>query len=348
MGKNNTLEDDLELIRTDLVKEFGKDIIGEHDSPLSKVESWFSTRSFVFDKVIAGGRQYPCSAIPYGRQTEISGLEGVGKSSMIGHLIAEAQTQDAIVCSVDVEEAWSSEYMAKLGANLKKVLPIRADSIEDVIRKQKSTIELVSKKAPGRPLVMIWDSLGSTTTEALMDEEDPFATQAMNKKQRILAQGFEILNPLVAKSKTAYIYTNHVYRNTSGYGEDWIAPGGSKIKFFSSIRLRLTAKGKIKEKDVFGVDQDIGQNVEVKCLKNRFAAKKLTYMAHIYQDEGYCNDYSYMEYAEKLKIITTAGPWKTAKLGDEEVKFQGFSGFRDKVVKHPKYNLLVEQVLSVM
>lgn len=347
MAKNNTLEDDLDLIRTDLVKEFGNDVIGEHDSALSKVNTWVDTGSFVYDKVIAGGRQYPCSTVPYGRQTELAGLNGSGKTTLVGQLIGQAQKQNAVVCYIDVEEAFDKVYMTKLGANLSKVLPIRADTIEDVIRKQKATIELISKKAPDRPLVMIWDSLGSTTTEALMEEEDPFATQAMNKKQRILSQGMEIINPLVAKSKTAYIYTNHVYANTSGYGEAWIAPGGNKVKFFASLRLMLTSKGKIKEKDIFGVDQDIGQNVEVKCMKNRFAAKKLTYIAHIYQDEGYCNDYSYFEYAKQLKIVQT-GTWSIAKLGEEEVKFQGFSGFRDKVVKHPKYNLLIEQVLAAM
>lgn len=342
------LEKDIEALQKELEGEFGKDAVQRLDSPeaLSKITGSVSSGSIIVDKILGGGRPEPHTLIPFGRQTSIAGLNGSGKSTLIAQIAANIQKQDGIVVAVDTEERIDEVYWGNLGVDTAKVINLHGESIEDVFTKQFKVIDQIKKLAPDRPLMLIWDSVGATSSQLLRDSDDPMGETAMLKDVRALSQGMKVVNMKIAQSKVCYVYSNHLYRNTSGYGETWVEPGGEKLKFFATVRLMLTKIGDIDEEDSVGNKVIIGQKVRIKSLKNSMAPKRMEMEAAMLGGKGFNDAYSIFELASKLKLITRS-VWSSWTSPDGEVvKFQAFAGFVEKVTKHPKYQTLVNQVFD--
>lgn len=342
------LDKDIDSLQKELEGEFGKDSIQRLNSPeaLSKVTSYVSTGSIIVDKLIAGTRHTPCSLFPFGRQTEVAGRNGSGKTTLVAQIARETQKAGGIVTVVDAEDRIDEEYWSNIGVDTGRIINIHAESIEEVFRKQMFTIDLVRKQAPDRLMLMIWDSVGSTSTETIRESDDPMGGEAMLKDVRVIGHGMKVINQYISQSKVGYLYTNHVYRNVGGYGPEWISNGGEKLQYFATLRLLLTKSTEIVEEDDLGNKIIAGQRVRIRTIKNSMAPKRMEMEAIIYGGSGFNNEYSMFELAGQTKKITKAA-WSTWVTPDgEEVKFQGFKGFMDKVVTHKRYPDLVKDVLG--
>lgn len=362
VSQNNKIDDMLAGMTEVMNESFGPDTadILSSASTLSQIDQYTSTRSMVVDKVIAGGRPMPCSLLPFGRQTEISGLPGTGKTTLCAHLAAEVQSKGGIVVVTDTEERIDHPYWQSLGVRTDKLLNLKARTLEDVFERQYVFIDKSLAKWSGIPILMLWDSLGGTSTDSIMDDHDAGgkakkdsimerAKKAMMVKAKLISAGMEIVNPLVARSKVAYVYTNTLYMKPNiEYGDPWETPGGNKKNFFATLRLRLTVTGAIKEEDeTTDKVTTIGHWVTVKAIKNSMAPMKVELPAAVIGGVGYSDEYTVWKLGTALKVMEKPAKgswttWKTPK-GDE-VKFQGFAGFVDKVKSHPEYPDLYQMV----
>lgn len=325
---------------------------------LSNIDHWTSTRSMVVDKVIAGGRPMPCSILPFGRQTEISGLPGTGKTTLCAHIAAEVQSHGGIVVVTDTEERIDHPYWDALGVNTKKILNLKARTLEDVFERQYIFITNAIEKWPGVPILMLWDSLGGTSTDSIMDDTDAKgatkkdsimerAKKAMMVKAKLISAGMEIINPVVARSRVAYVYTNTLYQKPVDYGDPWETPGGNKKNFFATLRLRLTVTGQITEEDETTDKKSvIGQWITVRAIKNSMAPMKIELPAAVMGGIGYSDDYTVWKLGTAMKVmVRPKGSWTTwTTPKGEEVKFQGYAGFVEKVKTHPEYADLCQLV----
>lgn len=334
----------INMLSSEMIKEFGADAVTSLDDSNSRIEHWCSTRNMVIDKVLSGGNADPCPLIPFGRQTEIAGLNGTGKTTLCAQIIAEAQKKNIMVVVSDTEDRIETGYWHQLGVDTSKILSARGSSLEDVFRKQIKFIKILREKAPERLVLMLWDSIASVGSNVLATSEDPMSEKSMMADPRILGQGMKSINQLISESNIGYIYTNHLYHKPAAFGDPYETWGGEKIKFFATVRLRLTHVGQIKEKDDNGNDQVIGSKIRISAKKNSMAPMRLTLDAALLGGKGFSNEYTVYEKAEELKIISKSGPWSTWKAGEEEIKFQGFRGFQQKVVEHPQYATLEAQV----
>lgn len=346
------IDEHLKAVEDEILSEFGQDSVRRLSAPdnLSKIAFWVSSGSAVIDSVLAAGRQQPCSLVPFGRVMELSGPPGAGKTSTCAQIAAQTQQNGGIVVVVDTEERIAEDYWRSLGVDLDQVLNIRATSIEEVFEKQEKIIKIMMKKAPDRPLLLIWDSLGSCVSREI-EEDDPKSTfmeraaKSYGRDAKSIGAGLKLLNPLIAKSRTCYLYTNHIYKKMGvAYGDDTETPGGNKIKFLATIRLRLTPAGAITETDKLGNKVRIGQKVKVKAVKNSMGPSLLEKEAVILGGQGFSDAYSLFDTGKKLGVITGKGAWSTAKMpSGEEVKFQGWNGFQEKVIMHPEFETLLEE-----
>jgi recombination protein RecA len=326
-------------------------------STLSHIDHSTSTGSMIVDKVITGGRPTPCSLLPFGRQTEISGLPGTGKTTLLAHLAAEVQSKGGFVVMTDTEERIDHPYWQKLGVNTDKILNLRARTLEEVFDRQLKFIQTTMKKWPDIPILMGWDSLGGTSTDSIWNELDAkdgameAAKKIMMTKAKLISSGMEILNPFIAKSKIAYVYTNTLYMKPNvKYGDPWVTPGGVKKDFFATLRLRLEKRKAISEEDAHtGKITTIGHKVAVCAIKNSMAPMLVELEAAVLGNKGYSNDYTVFEMGVALKVISQNKSWYTwtTPLG-EEVKFQGANGFFDVVPMHAEYPDLVQQVADAL
>jgi len=339
--------------------EFGEGTVQRlsSSSSLSKIDHWASTRSIVVDKVLAGGRPMPCTLLPFGRQTEIHGLPGSGKTTLCAQISAEVQSKGGMVVAIDTEERIDHPYWSQLGVDVDRVQSLTANSIEEVFKKQYKLLLWHISECPTLPLLMLWDSLGGTTTDAIAtaieEGEDPMevAKKSMMMNARAIAAGMRLINPLIAKSRVAYVYTNTMYMKPNvKYGDPFETPGGWVAKYFATVRLRLKRVGQLLEEDpVTGQRKIYGHRIEVSTEKNSMAPNLIGLEGAILGGLGFSNDWTVREIAEALKIIKKAGAWSTwVTTSGEEVKFQGFNGFVEKVKPHPEYQQLVDAVMAVL
>jgi recombination protein RecA len=340
---NPNIEKLISSIQTSFNKEFGQSSMGrlDDDDNLSKITDWVSTGSDVIDYVLLGGRPKGSSLVPLGRQMSIEGLEGCGKTSACAQIAANVQRNGGIVVVVDAEDRVDQPYWSTLGVDVKRVLSIRENKIEDVFRKQIKLIDILKKTAPDQKVLFIWDSIGSSSV-VVDPDEDVMSDASYGKEAKVLARGLKVINSEIAKSKVGYIYTNHLYQKMGvTYGDKWETSGGQKLKYFATVRIRLTKIGQITEQDEFDNKVVIGDKVLVKAVKNSMAPKLLEMEAAVIGGKGYCNEWTVKERAEDKKLITKAGAWSTCLMsGGDEIKFQGFNGFLEKVVPHEDYAAL--------
>lgn len=330
-------------------KEFGEGALGRlsDEDSLSKIDTWVSSGSDVVDHVFAGGRTRPCPLVPFGRQIEISGQPGSGKSTLCAMIAAQTQKIGGVVIVVDTEDRIDQPYWETLGVDVSRVLSIKETKIEDIFRKQLKIIDLVKKTSPDIPMLMIWDSIGGSSV--LKDDSDPMSDEAYGKEAKVMSRGLKQINHHIAKSNVCYLYTNHLYMKMGvSFGDPWETSGGQKLKYFATVRLRVVSVGQITDQDEYGNKTVIGNKVLVKAVKNSMSPRLIEMEGAIIGGNGFDNDWTVKELAESSKIIAKAGAWSTCKMpSGEEVKFQGWSGFKEKIVTHPEYDELRKNVWGI-
>lgn len=332
----------IEKVVGKMEKQFGKGaaLTPNAGTILCKVDHWVTTRNFLIDAAIAGGLPMPRPIIPFARITEISGVNGTGKTTLLGQIIAETQATGGLAAVADTEQALDLAYFQKLGVDLSKLIIVPADTIEDVFTRFEALVAAVKEIDSDRLVCIGWDSLGGTPTNAQAAAEagDHFYAEAA----KVVGKNLQRLMQMISKNRIALIINNHLYRKMGvKYGDPWTSYGGEKLKFYSTLRIRLTRIGQIKEK-IQGEDVVIGHKVKVKVVKNKMAPMLRTAEVPCIGDHGFSLDYSIFEHGKKMGVIKTSGAWCDWK-GE---RFQGWNGFQKVIMLHADYPELVEEVVG--
>src|SRR5262245_52276734 len=79
---------------------------------------------------IARARALGIGGVPRGRITEIFGPESAGKSTLVQHVIAEAQRKGGVAAYVDAEHALDPSYARRCGVNIDELYISQPDTGE--------------------------------------------------------------------------------------------------------------------------------------------------------------------------------------------------------------------------
>lgn len=344
----------------DFFKKEGGDSVVQRLSAaatVSHVDSWVSTGSTVVDTVLIGGRPKDGkqSLIPYGRQTEISGMPGTGKTSLCAQLAAQVQAMGGIVAISDTEERIDHPYWRALGVDTDRIINLTAHTFQEVFTNQRKFIRSVEEKARKHkiPILVLWDSIGGTITDTILDEDDDdimeAAAKAMMSEAKVIAAGMKIINPFVARAKVAYVYTNTLYTKPNvKYGDPQETPGGEKKNFYATVRLRLKKVGEIADRDdEAGKKTVYGHRIKVTTVKNSMAPNLMSIEGAVLGGRGFSNEYTVKEVAERMGFISTKGAWTTWTMKEgEETKFQGLEGWFEATKKFPAAYAQLAQVVA--
>ena len=309
---------------------------GDDDSP-SNVKEWISTGSDMLDLAISNR---PGGGFPVGRITEITGLEASGKSLLASHALAETQKKGGLAVYIDTEAATSSEFLTAIGVDLKTMLYVPLETIEEIFETIETIVEQVRKSEKDRLVTIVVDSVMGASTKIEMDSEydkDGYATS----KSIILSKAMRKVTNWIARENICLIFTNQL-RTKLGvtFGDSWTTAGGKAIPFHASVRLRLKSTGQIKAKDQHGVEQIVGTKTNVSVVKNRMGPphRKIDY--EIYYDSGIDNHGGWLSTMKQYNIVKQAGAWYTMEDLDletgeiyGELKFQS-KDFVQKVLNH--------------
>jgi len=306
---------------------------GDADSP-SNVTEWISSGCDMLDLAISNR---PNGGFPVGRITEVTGLEASGKSLLVSHVAAETQKKGGLAVYIDTEAASSAEFMSAIGIDLKSMLYVPLETVEEIFETIETIVEQVRKSDKDRLVTIIVDSIMGASTKIEMAAEydkDGYATS----KSIILSKAMRKVTNWIARERICLIMTNQLRTKLGvSFGDAWTTSGGKAIPFHASVRLRLKNTGMIKAK-IDGVDQVVGSKTEVQVVKNRMGPphRKINY--DIYYDSGIDNYGGWLETMKKYSLVKQSGAHYTLddvdiETGETfgEIKFQSKT-FVEKII----------------
>jgi recombination protein RecA len=220
-------------------KKFGEGAImdpGSMDYP--PIDS-ISTGSIALDMaLIIGG-------VPRGRVTEIFGPESSGKTTLVNHIIANAQKSNPgkVVWLGDLEHSYDKEYATKCGVdhNSGTFLVTQPRTGEQAFDVAEAIIR------SGEVCMIAFDSAEAITPEKIVDGN--VGDLHPGARARLIGAGLHKLVPVAAEHNVAIIFTNQLRLKIGAWGNPEITPGGEALKYHSSVRIRIKKAGEIKQGD---------------------------------------------------------------------------------------------------
>ena len=335
------LTDDLALTLADSInKQFkGQNyktaffLAGDNDAP-TNVHEWISSGCSMLDLAISNR---PRGGFPVGRITEITGLEASGKSLLAAHTLAETQKKGGLAVYIDTESATSSEFLTAIGVDIKKMLYVPLETIEEIFETIETIVENVRKSDKDRLVTIVVDSVMGASTKIEMSAEydkDGYATS----KSIILSKAMRKVTNWIARERICLIFTNQLRTKLGvSFGDPWTTSGGKALPFHSSVRLRLKSIGQIKVKDSV-----VGIKTRVTVVKNRMGPPLRSIDYDIYFESGIDNYGGWLSVMKDYKMVSQAGAWYTYEDVDpatgevlSEIKFQS-KDFIEKVISDPE------------
>ena len=320
---------------------------GDSDAP-TIIKEWVGTGSTMLDLAISN-RKY--GGFPVGRVSEITGLEQSGKSLLAAHALLNTQKKGGLAVYIDTENAIATEYLSAIGLNLKDMLYIPLETVEDIFE----TIDVITDKVrssdKNRLVTIVVDSIAgaSTKTEMAADfDKDGYATA----KALIISKALRKITNLIGRERICLIMTNQLRQklNAPAFSDPWTTPGGKSIPFHASVRIRLSSIGAIKAKRE-GRDEVIGSRVKAKLVKNRCGPPLRECEYEVYFDSGIDDYSSWLTTMKEHNLVSQSGAWYqwTDKRSGEVIKFQS-KEFVEKIMSNPElldivYSEIAEKVI---
>ena len=320
---------------------------GDSDAP-TIIKEWVGTGSTMLDLAISN-RKY--GGFPVGRVSEITGLEQSGKSLLAAHALLNTQKKGGLAVYIDTENAIATEYLSAIGLNLKDMLYIPLETVEDIFE----TIDVITDKVrssdKNRLVTIVVDSIAgaSTKTEMAADfDKDGYATA----KALIISKALRKITNLIGRERICLIITNQLRQklNAPAFSDPWTTPGGKSIPFHASVRIRLSSIGAIKSKRE-GRDEVIGSRVKAKLVKNRCGPPLRECEYEVYFDSGIDDYSSWLTTMKEHNLVSQSGAWYqwTDKRSGEVIKFQS-KEFVEKIMSNPElldivYSEIAEKVI---
>ncbi|MCS7191386.1 MAG: recombinase RecA [Armatimonadetes bacterium] len=259
--------------------------------------------------------------IPRGRVTEIFGQEGSGKTTLAYHIIAEAQKFGGVAVYIDTEHALDPEYAKNIGIDLERLLLSQPDTGEQALEIADAFVR------SGAVDVIVIDSVAALVPKAELEGE--MGESHVGLQARLMSQALRKLVGSIHKSRTAAIFTNQVRQRIGiTYGNPETTPGGLALKFYATVRLRLSRGEPIKVGN-----ETVGHRVEVKVVKNKLAPPFKDATVDIYFGKGISWATSLLEAGVKYGVIQKSGNWFI--YGDERLG-QGRENAKAFLEAHPE------------
>jgi recombination protein RecA len=197
--------------------------------------------------------------IPRGRIVEIYGPESSGKTTLVYHLIAEAQRLGGMAAFIDTEHAMDPNYARAIGVDVDDLLVAQPDYGEQALE-----IAEMLVRSGALDIVAI-DSVAALTPRAEIEGE--MGDSFVGLQARLMSQALRKLAGTLSKSGTICVFTNQL-REKIGvmFGNPEVTTGGKALKFYATIRLDIRRIETLKE----GTEA-VGNRVRVKVAKNKVA-----------------------------------------------------------------------------
>ncbi|RME94698.1 MAG: recombinase RecA [Verrucomicrobia bacterium] len=236
--------------------------------------------------------------IPRGRIVEIYGPESSGKTTVMLHVIANAQKRGGLAAFIDAEHALDPAYAKRLGVNLDDLLVSQPDSGEEAL-----TICETLARSNALDVIVV-DSVAALVPKAELEGEMGMATMGM--QARLMSQALRKLTSVLAKARTTCLFTNQIREKVGVmFGNPETTPGGKALKFYASVRIDIRRREILKD----SAGNTIGSHVRAKIVKNKVAPPFAEAEFDILFNQGINYAGSVLEAGVSHGVVEKKGAW---------------------------------------
>jgi recombination protein RecA len=198
--------------------------------------------------------------VPRGRVVEIFGPESSGKTTLVYHIIAEAQARGGVCAFVDAEHAIDPIYARRIGVDTDELLVSQPDYGEQALE----IVDVLVRS--GAVDVVAVDSVAALTPR--VELEGQMGEQTVGLQARLMSQALRKLTGNLNRANTVCLFTNQIREKIGvSFGSPETQPGGRALKFYCSQRLDIRRIETLKE----GTEA-VGNRCRVKVVKNKVAS----------------------------------------------------------------------------
>jgi recombination protein RecA len=314
-------EEALDVALGQIERQFGKgSVMRMSDRPQVAVGA-VSTGSLALDLALGIG------GLPRGRIVEIYGPEASGKTTLVYHVMAEAQRRGGICAFIDAEHAMDPSYARRIGVDIDQLLVSQPDTGEQALE----IAELLIRS--GALDIVAVDSVAALVPKAEIEGE--MGDSHVGLQARLMSQALRKLAGTLNRTDTICIFTNQL-RERIGvmFGNPETTPGGRALKFYASVRLDIRRIETLKD----GAEA-VGNRVRVKVAKNKVAPPFKQAEFDIVYGAGIPWEGTVLDVALEKKIVQKAGSYFS--FGDERLG-QGRQNAAAFLAENPD---IVQQIL---
>jgi len=198
--------------------------------------------------------------VPRGRIIEVFGPESSGKTTLVYHMLAEAQKLGGVCAFIDAEHSMDPLYAQRIGVDIDELLVSQPDYGEQALEIADMLVR------SGAVDVVAVDSVAALTPRAEL--EGQMGDQTVGVQARMMSQAMRKLTANLNRTQTLCVFVNQIREKVGVmFGSPETQPGGRALKFYSSQRLDIRRIETLKE----GTEA-VGNRVRVKVVKNKVAA----------------------------------------------------------------------------
>src|SRR4026208_1640215 len=292
-------EEALDVALGQIERQFGKGSVMRMSARPQVAVGAVSTGSRALDMALGIG------GLPRGRIIEIFGPEASGKTTLVYHVMAEAQRRGGICAFIDAEHAMDPSYARRIGVDIDNLLVSQPDTGEQALE----ITELLIRS--GALDIVAVDSVAALVPKAEIEGE--MGDSLPGIQARLMSQALRKLAGTLNRTDTICIFTNQL-REKIGvmFGSPEVTPGGRALKFYASIRLDIRRIETLKE----GVEA-IGNRVRVKVVKNKVAPPFKQAEFDIIYGAGISWEGTVLDVGLERKVVSKSGSYFS--LGDERL-----------------------------
>ncbi len=296
-------------------RQFGKGTVMRMGDPGARVAvDAIPTGALALDIALGIG------GVPRGRIVEIFGPEASGKTTLVYHILAEAQKLGGVCAFIDAEHSMDPGYARQIGLDIDELLVSQPDHGEQALE----VVDMLIRS--GAVDVIAVDSVAALTPRAEL--EGQMGDQTVGAQARMMSQAMRKLAGNLNRTQTLCVFTNQI-REKIGvmFASPETQPGGRALKFYASQRLDIRRIETFKD----GAEA-IGNRVKVKVVKNKVAAPFKQAEFDIEFGKGISTAGCLMDLGVEHKIITKSGSFFS--YGDERLG-QGRANVKTFLEEHP-------------
>lgn len=387
MAKNNSKEE----VKTSSTDDIFSKLLQQHnkivpnsavigDELESEIKMRIDSGSLLLNMILSND---PKGGWPCGRIVHVFGKESIGKSTLAYCAIASCQREGGIAIYADLEHSANKKFMRMLGVDLSKMIWTDIDNVEELFTALEDNLTVIanSKEYKNKPVIIILDSNAALMTKA---EEETGYEMNMNTsmlKSKQMHKALRKINGILNKANACLFVIDQIKDNVTGYGPSYVISGSKALAFYSSIRLYLEGKEKIKAKDPTveneyqeavatwkaaggkksglekpvrsNVDEVvIGYEVKVYTTKNKTAPPDRTAHFRIMFAEGLRDEECYLDYLIKYGAVKQNGAYCTITEWSNDIgsfyKTQWLDVLSDKEVYDKVVDFIVKKMTIEM